>query len=258
VIIKQDLHNDKAVGRLGNKLFIIATMIGLAKSTRQPFAISKDWVYANIFDRIPLVGDVTYQVDQYQEPYHYYSELPTDFINIQLNGYFQSVNYFKHCSQDVSWYLTPNTEVTHDINDRYKQFNDVTTTSIHIRRGDYIKPNTGFIDLMSCGYYNRAIEYIDDITDTYLVFSDDIEWCKSQFNNDKMVFVNPQDALYDMMFMAKCDNHIIANSSYSWWGAYLGSNPSKCVIYPTNWWTDNVPSDYRADTYKVDGWIGLC
>ena len=105
--------------------------------------------------------------------------------------------------------------------------------SLHVRRTDYVTSN-GFHPVQTVEYYNKAIETIGSY-DQILVFSDDINWCKENLNYDNVLFVENQDNLEDMWLMSLCDHNIIANSSFSWWGAWLNQNKDKIVIAPKNW-----------------------
>lgn len=102
--------------------------------------------------------------------------------------------------------------------------------SVHVRRTDYVN-NPGFAQLGS-DYYQKAIDYID--CDHYLVFSDDIEFCKKKFYGDEFSFVKSNEAT-ELFLMSHCKHNIIANSTFSWWGAYLNRNPEKIVIAPAEW-----------------------
>lgn len=109
--------------------------------------------------------------------------------------------------------------------------------AIHVRRGDYVN-NPFYVDLSLTDYYEKAMELFP--TSTFLVFSDDIEWCKDRFQGKQFEFFH-SDELTDLNTMAACSGHIIANSSFSWWGAYLSPNCGK-VVAPSvdNWYTDGI------------------
>lgn len=110
--------------------------------------------------------------------------------------------------------------------------------SIHIRRGDYVD-NPFYVDLSKTDYYERAIEMFPD--KQFLVFSDDTEYAKMYFHNrEGFTVVEGQSEIDDFNMAASCEGHIIANSSFSWWYAYVCPNPAKKVIYPKQWFTDGV------------------
>lgn len=124
--------------------------------------------------------------------------------------------------------------------DEIRQIYGVTTSkldmvAIHVRRGDYVN-NPFYVDLTSTDYYTRAMKMFP-IGTKFLVFSDDIEWCKTYFVGNEFEFSENENELDDMSLMADCKAIIIANSSFSWWGAFLGDKNKK-VIAPKAWYTD--------------------
>ena len=111
----------------------------------------------------------------------------------------------------------------------------VDMVAIHVRRGDYVG-NGFYVDLMETDYYRKAMDLFPN--KQFVVFSDDIEWCKKQPIFDDCEFYH-KDEVDDLNVMASCVGHIIANSSFSWWGAYLSPFTQK-VVAPSvkNWYTD--------------------
>lgn len=115
--------------------------------------------------------------------------------------------------------------------------------SIHVRRGDYINNPETFKLHGVCGldYYHAAIEYITKRTNTpvFYIFSDDISWAEENIKSkNQMIFVKetPHGKDYfEMYLMSVCKHNIIANSSFSWWGAWLNKSPEKIVIAPKKW-----------------------
>lgn len=105
--------------------------------------------------------------------------------------------------------------------------------AIHVRRGDYVN-NQFYVDLWETNYYERALAEFPD--ERFLIFSDDIEWCKENFIGDEYEF-NEESEVEAMNSMASCKGIIMANSSFSWWGAYL-SNVK--VIAPKEWYSDGI------------------
>lgn len=120
--------------------------------------------------------------------------------------------------------------------------------SIHVRRGDYVN-NSFYVDLMTTDYYKQAMEQFPN--EKFIVFSDDIEWCKTKEIFRGCEFSEGKTELEDMNLMAGCKHNIIANSSFSWWGAYLNPNPNKLVIYPKRWYTDGVERTVCPKTWKA-------
>ena len=130
-----------------------------------------------------------------------------------------------------------------------------TTVSIHIRRQDYLSPKykSGFGGICTLDYYKNAVKFISNqINDPlFLVFSDDIEWCRKNLQLDNSMFIDwntGDNSWQDMLLMSNCKHNIIANSSFSWWGAWLNPNPEKIIIAPRIWWNglkdDIVPDEW--------------
>lgn len=135
---------------------------------------------------------------------------------------------------------------------------EYVTISVHVRRGDYQSPAfiNGFGDCCTVEYYEHAISYMKAHVKSrilFVFFSDDIQWAKQNIKVDNAVYVNHnhgKDSWQDMYLMSQCTNNIIANSSFSWWGAWLNANPHKIVIAPRHWWKtlehdDVVPLSWK-------------
>ena len=141
-----------------------------------------------------------------------------------------------------------------DIAEKISQVNAV---SLHVRRGDYISDKkNAFIGVCTLDYYKTAIEKIKTQVDNpvFFVYSDDINWVKNNLVIDKTaVFVNHnrgQESYNDMHLMSLCKHNIIANSSFSWWGAWLNTSPDKIVIAPKQWFANmQDTSDLLPDNW---------
>jgi hypothetical protein len=114
--------------------------------------------------------------------------------------------------------------------------------SLHVRRGDYKAPQfNSFFGTVPESYYREVVGYMrSNIGDpVYFVFSDDIAWCKSNLDlGDNAVFVDwnsGADSYKDLVMMSCCNHNVIANSTFSWWGAWLNENPSKIIVAPRRW-----------------------
>jgi hypothetical protein len=119
--------------------------------------------------------------------------------------------------------------------------------SIHVRRGDYLHHNN-LGGMCTIDYYKHAIEYISSHTcmPHFFIFSDDVEWVKETFIMENVTFVDHnrgKDSWQDLYLMSKCKHNIIANSTFSWWGAYLNSNERKIVIAPKYWFVRTSSDD---------------
>lgn len=168
--------------------------------------------------------------------------------NINFRGYFQTEMYFakyrdKIC-RDFTLRIPLNTENL-KMRDKICACNSV---SLHVRRGDYVKLQHVH-GLCSLDYYTRAIDYVAERVDAphFFLFSDDPKWVQENLNikhPSTVVDINTASRGYfDMELMRNCKHNIIANSSFSWWGAWLNTNKNKIVIAPNQWFADNKPND---------------
>ena len=165
-----------------------------------------------------------------------------------IDGYWQSEEYFHDIEDKVrrTFQFSPFTEQE---NLQLEQIiKEKQSVSLHVRRGDYIGVSR-FVSLGKTDYYQKAIEYVKATVENplFVVLSDDISWCSENLDLPaESVFVtwNIEDKSYrDMQIMSICKHNIIANSSFSWWGAWLNSNPEKLVIAPSHFFNGKVEDD---------------
>ena len=153
-----------------------------------------------------------------------------------LEGYFQSYKYFSEYQNEITDEFTFRDSILSKCKNIINQYSD--PISIHVRRGDYVK-HPGFWNVTP-EYLAQALSSLPYGNYTYLVFSDDIEWCKQIFNED-FTFIEDNNQFEDMCLMSLCKHNIISNSSFSWWAAWLNSNPDKTVVAPSKWFTEAKP-----------------
>lgn len=166
-----------------------------------------------------------------------YKKISND--NIYMDGYWQSEKYFKHNFQKILSTLNLDIDLLENKNIDFEN-----TISIHIRRGDYINLKHLYNNL-NINYYIMSINFIlnkNKNVKNIIIFSDDIKWCKDNFklNSLNVIFSDNKDEVYDMILMSKCKYNIIANSTFSWWSAYLNNNSNKLIISPKKWFTDKM------------------
>jgi len=232
------------IGGLGNKLFQIATTYSLSLDNNtncvfEPTNESNDHNNISLYnDNIlrNVVMGPTIVNHHYMEPNFHYNEIP--YMNNQhLMGYFQSEKYFTHNRGKVLELFSIDDISKKLISDKYGGVLSGNTCSLHVRRGDYLRlPNHHPVCDLS--YYNESIELFSGDT-TFLVFSDDLPWCREVFSGN-FIFIDGNVDYIDMWLMSLCKNNIIANSSFSWWGAWLGSPEGRTVISPTKWFGSAV------------------
>lgn len=197
----------------------------------------------------------------YKEPFFHFDK---NFFNadsdVYLKGYWQSEKYFNPVKETIKTDLA----IKPGIIERVKPFGDELASSasvaVHIRRADYTKEvHKEYHGILEKDYYHSAIQLIIKKTKDarFYFFSDSIKWVKENLGMPGAVYVSGEitkNHLEDLYLMSQCNHNIIANSSFSWWGAWLNSNPGKIVIAPKNWFNKGPKDTY--DLYP-DDWIIL-
>jgi hypothetical protein len=240
---------------LGNMLFQIATISSLAKDNnaiatfpdigRPEYGSYSTSLLDKIYIKPPNINLISNAESSFD--YHDLKYIP----NSIYKGYFQSEKYFKH-NRDYILNLFKNQNIIKQIQKLYPNISN-NSISLHVRRGDYINLSE-FHPLQTIDYYNQAIEFIGSYKNIF-VFSDDIEWCKQNLTYDNMIFVEKQTDVFDLIAMSLCSNNIIANSTFSWWGAWLNENPNKVVIAPKNWF--GIKRNLDDSNIVPESWIKI-
>lgn len=253
-------------GGLGNMLFQIAATISLSKDLKTEASfpnLNSQLVYLN--NRKTETPDLNHAQEYlsflpnlktqnpdkklpiFRFPFHYVErELPVD---CWVDGFFQSEKYFAHNRDEILNVFTQTEEII-NIFDKYS-IGKEEVISMHVRRGDYLKLSSHHPPLLE-KYYREALSNFP-VTTKVFVFSDDIEWCKQTFTEDRFCFIKEKDYL-ELFLMSKCDYHIVANSSFSWWGAWLSSQ--KKVIAPKKHFGIALNNIIDTDIYPST-WIRL-
>lgn len=279
-------------GYLGNAMFQYAALLGIAD--KHGFTCKYDFekvgsmtTLHNVFNLTKAEHmNVTEQIHSirgiWKEPnFHFCTEtFPMEDGSEQeeninrlkdnrgLFGYFQSEKYFKHIESDIRSEFKFSDEVEEECSSKMKQIREMTNgntlLSVHIRLGDYKMLEHVFHPLVKTTYYQDALnalglngeQIIGEKKDTTLVvFSNEIELCKQLFPAPGCVFIEGGSPEQDMCLMSKCDNHIIANSSFSWWGAWLNESKDKKVIAPKNWFIPNEKEPRDTKDLYCEDWI---
>jgi hypothetical protein len=182
--------------------------------------------YLNIFKNFDWYKnqDKPYEITQCKTIPHCFVPIrPED--NTMYDGYFQSEKYFDR-ERTLKLFEFDSGRPLKYINGDF--------CSIHVRRGDYISRFESTYEIPSMEYYKEAMYKIPPCH-AYLVFSDDLKWCRENFKGGKFTFIDGIDYVC-LHLMSQCKYNICANSSFSWWGAYLNTNPDKVVTFPAKWY----------------------
>ena len=248
------------LGRLGNQMFVAAATHSLALDNKDeavfPNSISgitptdrETMLHRKtIFRKLKYTDDLSFiewlhaeNTDHTHSPIEYKD-------NLFLKGYFQSEKYFKHNRNAIIELFEPLKQIDDFLERKYSDLiKNKKAVSVHIRRGDYLQLQQYHV-IIGKEYYEEAKKQFDKDS-VFVYFSDDINWCKDTFKGDNSIFIEKQDDILDMYLMSKITNNIIANSSFSWWAAWLNKNEDKQVICPSNWFG---PENRHLDVAKKD------
>lgn len=177
--------------------------------------------------------------------------------NTYFEGYFQSFKFFEENAAQIKRVFQFRELLPHTEENIAGLISTSSSVGVHVRRGDYIShPILGGV--VGKAYYANAFKHILKTVSnpTFFIFSDDISWCKDNLptSSAKKVYVeqNSIDSYRDMQLMHLCKHNIIANSSFSWWAAWLNKNPEKIVCAPTRWRVDSAihMSDLLPNTWR--------
>lgn len=185
--------------------------------------------------------------------------------NITMMGNFQNEQYFKSIKDIIRHDFKFKDPLKGKNAELAKKIDNANSVSIHIRRGDYITNKGAANNFVTCDkdYYENAINYISKAIPNpeFFIFSEDFEWIKENLNfgNHPVTFIDwnkGKDSYIDMQLMSLCRYNIIANSSFSWWGAWLNTNADKLVIAPSKWFQDEK-KNVLLDQFYPEGWIKI-
>jgi hypothetical protein len=237
------------MGGLGNYLFQIGATVTHANKQNTDYLFDFDSALQvhtnitkysnNILRNIPTIktsDDVNKfkQLSGWQEPNFEYNEIP-QHSDLYLKGYYQTEKYLDYDLIHSLFKIDRDTEKY--LHQKYNLITLKETVSVHVRRGNYVT-KTNRHPLCSLEYYKKAMSMFSDVT--FIVFSDDIQWCKENFKDGNFIFVEDEQDYVDLWFMSLCNHNIIANSTFSWWGAYLNNNKHKTVIAPSTWFGQDL------------------
>ena len=254
----------KLMGGLGNYLFQIAVTYSYSKQTGKKMLFDVNDIYTvhkpynhylnNIFKKIEFNTINDFHIILPEKTFNF-NEIPVIEGNVKLNGYFQSEKYFIDVREDILNLFEIDEDTKTYLFDKYSNLLSGNTCSIHVRRGDYLKlPD--FHPTQELSYYIESYNIIGEEIN-YLIFSDDIEWCYENFNFIKnKTFISGNTDYQDLYLMSMCDDNIIANSTFSWWGAWLNKNTTKRVISPKKWFGP-ANNEVKTDDLYCEGWIKL-
>ena len=278
------------LGRLANQMFQYSTLFAIANKQGYDFAIPSynkkvidssynpvidkaDYMYLQILECFELTGKVLPLADiQYNKTFDHgrdYAKFSPEVLNItdgtNIKGYFQSYKYFDSIRDLIKKEFTfkPLIELkaSQYFDELKKQYNVNTITGVHIRHGDVKSEKGARLVLLNSEYYKKAMSKFRDTDNLFVIFSDDVEWCKANLDSNDVVYskystyedMEPKSEFMDLCSMTHCNNLIMACSSYSWWGAYLNKTDGK-IIVPSKWWGPQYNNRTESDI-RLPSWI---
>jgi len=253
-------------GRLGNQMFQYAALRGIASNLGYEFTIPNsdfgdEWNTHQLFEIFKLtnlkskgfVENNYIQEKQYNFDLELFNQCPD---NVSLLGYFQTEKYFIHIKDSIREDFEFQDEILKNSKEVMSEMEN--PISLHVRRTDYVQKSQ---DHPPCTmeYYYEALSNFDKDRQV-IIFSDDINWCKNQdiFKPDRFLISETGDNAYDLCLMTLCSDYIIANSSFSWWGAWLSQNENSKVIAPSRWFgTTGYTASHNTEDIIPDHWTKI-
>ena len=218
--------NQSTKYELGNTFSIHAAPIPLWEKV----LVKASWKFLHLLHQIPY--------KETDRSFGIFNKKVTALQFAYLKGYWQSEKYFEGISKTIRKHFSFPPFSDNKNKALFEQIVQRNSVSIHIRRGDYLKNNLNWS--LDIDYYNRAIQLIKEkvTAPNFFIFSDDTQWAEENIKDPNCHFINwnkGDDSFRDMQLMSNCKHNIIANSSFSWWGAWLNNNEDKIVIAPDKW-----------------------
>ena len=255
------------MGGLGNQLFQAAHAIAQGIThNREVVFVPRSWTpmqgrqtenyLNNIFRNLKFVDNIDGFEKVMEGPWEFVKDHDTVF-----DGYFQSSKNFNPHFDRIRNIFSPTEEFVEEMLQKHPELKQENTLSIHIRRGDCFM-NPDIHPIANEKYVERALNEIGEYSHVF-VFSDDKDWVKENLKFENVTYVDDVD-YKEMWLMSLCKNHIMVNSSFSWWGSFLNKNPNKKIVAPSIWFGPRGPRNY-SDIYEPywtvlevkyeDGWL---
>ena len=236
-------------GRLGNQLFQYSALFSVGFLRGYEIGIPTGQKLSEVFQlsSTKLISSNHTSTKVFSEESFVFD--PTVFLsddNVDLHGYFQSGNYFRHCHEALRKDLVFHSHIETKTQEFLKKFDKQLLCSVHVRRGDYVS-SSHYHKNLDLSYYQQACGIVKSNFPNvkFLVFSDDTDACKKVFSDtNTFEVIDINDDSTELCIMSKCQVHIIANSSFSWWGAWLSG--SGAVIAPKEWFAPAGPKDWST------------
>lgn len=254
------------MGGLGNQLFEAAHALSQGwKHNREVVFIPRSWTPGqgrgaenyvnNVFRNLKFVDNLEGFTRVTEGPFEYSEVNPVE-ENTVFDGYFQSTKNWFGFDDQIREIFQPSQEVIDELRSKYPQLNQPKTLSIHVRRGEYLQ----FPEIhptISVEYIQEALKIIGEYSTVFLFTEDESRWPGSRdfvmnnFSFPNVVFPNEDQDWKELYLMGLCENHIISNSTFSWWATFLNKNKNKKIVCPSRWFGPRGP---KADDIYESYW----
>lgn len=253
-------------GRLGNLMFQVAHGYSQALTHNRQYLyplIGSEIVHFkdNIFRGINFFnGQIQDLKDKnpsfLESTFHFTPIAPTENKITVFCGYYQSGKYFQNQKKNIKALYSPTEEFKSRCFKDFPELQSDNVTVINVRRGDDYLGQPECHPVITIEFIYKALEHIPNIEHLYVV-SDNLPWCKENIKLDGVRFVE-YSGLDALWFLTLCKHFVISNSTFSWWGAYLGERPDSVIVAPETWFGPGVHSrgHYETDIYQ-DNWIKI-
>jgi hypothetical protein len=252
------------MGGLGNQMFQISKALSegfengidvkFKKESFIPMEGNQPSKYENNIFRNIKFGDYDDNILQINEPSWQYNDIGVFYYKpVKYYGYFQSSKNFKSQGEKIKSYFSPTEDFIDKIKNLYPKIFDEGSVSIHVRRGDYLTVSE-ILPVIDKTYIDECLRQIGEYSNIF-VFSNDKEWCKENLNYNNTIVVDGLGDYEELWMMSLCNNNIMSNSSFSWWGSYLNRNKNKNIYCPSVWFGSKGEKNYQ-DIYE-DGWLKI-
>lgn len=225
------------IGGLGNNLFQLASAYGIAKENGHLFLPPYWGAYNRFFPNYKHTSTNRKSIILREHSFSYTRLAPRQHLDYELQGYFQSARYFDKYREDILYLFT----LAEDLGGA--KMKEINSVGVHVRRGDYLKKQDCH-PVLPMSYYMEAMELFKG--STFVIFSDDDDWCRKQdWGGHEVYFSTSYKDVQALRNMSICRHNIIANSSFSWWGAYLNQREGRMVVAPKQWFGPKLPHDTK-------------
>lgn len=233
-------------GRLGNNLYTLLKAYAFSGQNMNQISFYnkpdsfdeyKKTIFRN-FSTTKIVNNSIYKV--------YESELKELCKNKQRISFYSNISVSIDCLKNFIELISCPKDLSNKILEKYPDIKDYV--SIHVRRGDYLKYASRF-QILDEEYFSKAIDILEKTTNEkykYLIFSDDLTWCKKHFKEKNISFFDENDPIFSLYAMSFCKHNIIANSTYSQWGNNLNKNSNKVVVFPSRYNIENTKNNFST------------